>query len=368
MFRDVFTSNRLSNRSPLGAGDQQALTFASGLSSRLILWSREILAVGMVFGLMVLLGSSLTQPGTTPEPAATSCSEQGVIRLYPMAKENAVWVVRARGPIRLVSVASGEVVRSFEVPERAYPTFTASEDGESFLSISSQGEDSTLQSPSHGICKFDMRKTFEGQWPADFSFSPVSGRLLVTMSSGQVLEVEVESHRIKTSRVFASNALLAKYNKDGSRIVIARNDGSVEIIDTLTGTSLRRVVGRNDRAISAAWSDRGQIAVGYLGGAILCFDEAEEKAPVTSQIGTDQISSLAFSPDGSVLATGSFDKTCRLLNSSNLEQIRILKGHAGAVRQVCFVHDGQHLITGGLDGQIKVWGTSGSQPIYELAQ
>ncbi|KAA3456302.1 angio-associated migratory cell protein-like [Gossypium australe] len=54
---------------------------------------------------------------------------------------------------------------------------------------------------------------------------------------------------------------------------------------------------------------------------------------------TDSVSSLAFSHDGQLLASG---------------------GHTDSVSSLAFSHDGQLLASGGFDGLVKVWDTSGN--------
>ncbi len=332
-----------------------------------VAWGRELLMIGFVFAGIVCLGSGMTQ-STDPESpvAASSTSESGVIRLFPMESENAVWIVRAHGPIRLVAISSGEVLRSFDISSRCYPTFAASPDGETYLSVSELGNNSVLYRSIGEANALNLRETFGSQWPADFSFAPDNEKLLITMSSGEVIERSLDDISCPQGGNLSESALLAKYSPDGSRIVIAGTDGSLRILDAKTKACLRHEICVTDRAISLAWSHRNTVAAGYLNGTVVCLSEDASQLPVKEKIASDQICSLAFSPDGSVIAAGGFDKNCQLLNADTLEQIRVLKGHTGAVRQVCFVHNGERLLTGGLDGSIKVWGASGSTPIYEL--
>ncbi|MDB9376380.1 helix-hairpin-helix domain-containing protein, partial [Nodularia sphaerocarpa] len=65
--------------------------------------------------------------------------------------------------------------------------------------------------------------------------------------------------------------------------------------------------------------------------------------------------SVAFSPDGQTLASGSDDKTIKLwdVNSGNLR--RTLTGHSHLVWSVAFRPDGQTLASGSTDNTIKLW-------------
>jgi WD40 repeat protein len=69
---------------------------------------------------------------------------------------------------------------------------------------------------------------------------------------------------------------------------------------------------------------------------------------------SSQINSVAISPDGQILATGSADGTIRILDLRTRELIRVLKD-AGKVLSVSFSPDSRTLASGSVDGKIKIW-------------
>ncbi len=65
---------------------------------------------------------------------------------------------------------------------------------------------------------------------------------------------------------------------------------------------------------------------------------------------------MAISPDGSILASGSDDKTIRLWNIGTGQAISTLTGHSRSVKPVAFTPDGTILATGsgiGLDKNMQ---------------
>jgi WD40 repeat protein len=69
-----------------------------------------------------------------------------------------------------------------------------------------------------------------------------------------------------------------------------------------------------------------------------------------------RITSLAFSPDGKYLASGSWDEIVRLWNVQT-GQVRVLGKNCSRVNCVAFSRSGEHLAACSLDGRIRVWNT-----------
>jgi len=67
------------------------------------------------------------------------------------------------------------------------------------------------------------------------------------------------------------------------------------------------------------------------------------------------VNSLAISPDGKILASGSWDKTIKIWNLETGELISTLTGHSDRVNSVAISSDGQMLASGSSDETIKFW-------------
>jgi tetratricopeptide (TPR) repeat protein len=70
---------------------------------------------------------------------------------------------------------------------------------------------------------------------------------------------------------------------------------------------------------------------------------------------TGPIDSLAFSPDGSRLASACQDQTVKIWDVASAQELRTLKGHTNVVWSVAFSPDGSRLASASDDGTIKLW-------------
>jgi WD40 repeat protein len=68
----------------------------------------------------------------------------------------------------------------------------------------------------------------------------------------------------------------------------------------------------------------------------------------------DSVSAVAFSPDGTRVATGSYDDSARVFDAATGTEIARLD-HDDSVSAVAFSPDGTRVATGSSDGSAQVW-------------
>ena len=88
---------------------------------------------------------------------------------------------------------------------------------------------------------------------------------------------------------------------------------------------------------------------------IWLYDTATHQGVALLTGHTDWVSSVAFSPDGNTIASGSLDNTIRLWNARTGKQQQTLKGHRHWVDSVAFGPDGRILASGSRDGAVLLW-------------
>jgi WD40 repeat protein len=70
---------------------------------------------------------------------------------------------------------------------------------------------------------------------------------------------------------------------------------------------------------------------------------------------TERVDALAFSPDGSRLASGSDDYTIKLWDAARWQEIATLYGHTNIVWSLAFAPNGEFLVSGSADWSAKIW-------------
>ncbi len=84
---------------------------------------------------------------------------------------------------------------------------------------------------------------------------------------------------------------------------------------------------------------------------------------VISNVG-GSVQSVAFSPDGHHIVSGSSDRTIRVWNATTGETVAgPFTGHTGWVRSVGFSPDGHHIVSGSEDGTIRVWNATTGETV-----
>lgn len=81
----------------------------------------------------------------------------------------------------------------------------------------------------------------------------------------------------------------------------------------------------------------------------------------------NELTAVAFSPDGTLVITGSSDDTAKLWDVATGRLVRTLEGHAHSVTSVAFSPDGQHVVSGSNDKTLRLWEVTTGRLIHTFA-
>jgi WD40 repeat protein len=114
--------------------------------------------------------------------------------------------------------------------------------------------------------------------------------------------------------------------------------------------------GHSEWVWSVAFSpDGSRLATGSGDGTAKIWDLESGKASLTLEGHSESVTRVAFSPDGSGLVTGSDDGTAKIWDLESGKASLTLEGHREGVISVAFSPDGSRLATGSGDGTAKIW-------------
>src|SRR5215471_6352685 len=81
---------------------------------------------------------------------------------------------------------------------------------------------------------------------------------------------------------------------------------------------------------------------------------------------TELVYSVAFSPDGKLLASAGFDGKVKLWDWPSGKEARTIDAHAKPVYSVAFSPDGKTLVTASDDQTIRLWNPADGKQIREI--
>jgi len=157
-------------------------------------------------------------------------------------------------------------------------------------------------------------------------------------------------------RLLAAHAIPSKYQ-----------DRTYELFTALTQErDLLKIIDLPARVFSVAFSPDGtRIASGSVDTTVRLWDTRTGQPIGQPLHHDDTVTSVAFSPDGTRLASGSWDKTVRLWDTRTGQPIGQPLHHDDTVTSVAFSADGTRLASGSWDKTIRLWDTRTGQPIGE---
>ncbi|MEH2163789.1 MAG: serine/threonine-protein kinase [Nostoc sp.] len=214
------------------------------------------------------------------------------------------------------------------------------------------------------------------------AFSP-DGQILATASDDKTIKLwQVETLKEISTLLGHSHAVKSvAFSPDGQILASGSWDKTIKLWDINTGREICTITGHQLQVNSVAFSPQGQILASasydrtirlWHIPALESFQTEIQNRPCYSLLSTLSghawaVLTVAFSPNGQILATGSDDNTIKLWDVNTGQLICTLVGHSWSVVAVAFTADGETLLSASCDKTVKLWRVSTAEEIVTLS-
>ncbi|MEM0979379.1 MAG: hypothetical protein AAGH78_03800, partial [Cyanobacteria bacterium P01_H01_bin.58] len=206
---------------------------------------------------------------------------------------------------------------------------------------------------SGGVAWFQRRRAIEGETEAKF--------LADSLTMEAYLDVGLELDAVVKAVQVGQDLERNQQTNNRYRALAAMRRVMYEVKEK------GRFKGHSARVFSVAFSPDGStVASGSADNTIKLWNPADGSEVTTLKEHSAEVLSVAFSPDGRSVASGSADNTIKLWNSEDGSEVTTLKGHSAEVFSVVFSPDGSTVASGSADNTIKLWNPADGSEVTTL--
>ena len=205
---------------------------------------------------------------------------------------------------------------------------------------------------------------------ASLQHSPRGDAILVAGDRGEVRLYAPWGELQTTLQGNGSPITQALFRPDGAAIATGSEDGSIRSWNRASGIEEWAVEDLPYGVGALAYTPYSRLLAGSAGegpDSTIYLWDAESGEEVEQLSGhEDKVVDLAFSFDGTLLASASWDQTVRLWDVTSGEEIATLRGHTGRLTDLVFIPNGALVASIAEDYTLRLWDGASGVAIREL--
>jgi WD40 repeat protein len=217
------------------------------------------------------------------------------------------------------------------------------------------------------------------EYVSSMAWSPDSNRLAVAINDPHNFLVFDTNTGTELFTLETHGEYALDWSPDGKMLLSGSEDGMTRLWDATNGTLLRELPGQTLDVVAARFSPDGtRVATASRDGTVIIRDTANGNLLFTfGEVSVTEINreeevqyeswlGLAWSPDGTQLASGTAEGTVEVWDTTSGEKILDLMGHTGFITNVKWSSDGRYLATNSMDYSIRLWEAASGKQILVL--
>jgi WD40 repeat protein/DNA-binding SARP family transcriptional activator len=309
-------------------------------------------------------GAVVVHDAATGEPEQTIAAHDERVNGIAFSPDGALLGTTAEdGDAKVWDLETGDVLHSLQSPlgrDSLAPSF--SPDGSLFAASWWNEGLIRIVDVATGQVVREIRAPGAGSRPRSTAFDPSGTRIVVALEDGSTVVVDVRTGEVVVDLEVAASASAA-WSPDGSSIATANGDGSARIFDARTGRQRLALHGHRARVNDVDWSpDSRRIVTASDDGSATVWDVdgvgGRELFTLSAQDTRAGVVRAAFSPDGGRVVTGDVENRSTIVwqvSRRGTAELANLPAVMFGATFAAHTPDGRYLLVGNAAGGLTVW-------------
>lgn len=263
---------------------------------------------------------------------------------------------------RMIELRTGRVVKEFKGHDKVVLSTRFSANGKEVLTGGADGRVLLWD-----VATGKLIREFKGHTEPifDLQFDEKAERILTASWDGYTRLWDVKTGEQINQYEFRGKAPFAvKFVMNGLYFLAANLDGKTRLVEIDTGEEVNSLIGHTDKVQSLEYGAKSnEVVTASWDGLVKVWDVSTGYQLKRYAAQDGKAHAATYSHNGAMLATGDTKGRVVIYGTSG-EVLYVLSGHKSAVNTLLFTNDDQYLISGSIDGELKVWEMNNRRELY----